>query len=100
MFFNDVFNEYISSNLPQDITFVVEDTVTQILTNCDIAFLRKAVTDKNLSKALFDELVFYGPVAKPYLSKVELYLKEQENALSRVAEILIEKPDDRIRRRR
>jgi hypothetical protein len=100
MFFNDVFDQHISTNLPPEVTFVVEHTVTQILTNCDLDFLRKALSDKNLSKAIFDELVFYGPVAKPYLSRVESYLKEQGNALNRIAEILLQGPDNQILRER
>jgi hypothetical protein len=100
MFFNDIFDPQISTKLPQEVTFVVEHTVTQILTNSDPDFLRKALSDKNLAKVIFDELVFYGPVMKPYLSKVESYLKDQENALSRVAEILVKEPDNHILRDR
>jgi hypothetical protein len=100
MFFNDVFDQHISTKLPPEVTFVVEHTVTQILTNSHLDFLRKALSDKNLAKVVFDELVFYGPVAKPYLSKVESYLKEQENALNRVAEILVKDPDNQVLRER
>lgn len=100
MFFNDVFDPRISTKLPQEVTFVVEHTVTQILTNSDLDFLRKALSDKNLSKAVFDELVFYGPVEKHYLSKVESYLKEQENTLNRVAETLVKEPDNHVLRER
>lgn len=100
MFFNDVFDPRISTTLPQEITFVVEHTVTQILTNCERDFLRNALSGKNLPKAIFDELVFYGPVAKLYLPKVESYLKEQENALNRVAEMLVKEPDNHVLRER
>jgi hypothetical protein len=100
MFFNDVFDSRISTKLPQEVTFVVEHTVTQILTNSDLDFLRKALVDKNLSKAVFDELVFYGSVAKHYLSKVESYLKEQEHMLNQVAETLIKEPDNHVLRER
>jgi hypothetical protein len=68
--------------------------------NCDVDFLRKILLDKNFSKAIFDELVFYGSVAKLYLSIVEAYLQKQENALSRIAEILLKEPDNRILRER
>jgi hypothetical protein len=100
MFFNDVFDEHISTGLPSEVIFVVEHTVTQILMNCDPDFLRKTLSDKNLPKAIFDELVFYGPVAKPYLFRVESYLQKQENALSQVAEMLLKEPDNRILRER
>ena len=49
---------------------------------------------------VFDELVFYGLVAKPYLFRVEAYLQKQENALSQVAEMLLKEPDNRILRER
>jgi hypothetical protein len=100
MFFNDVFDPRIPANLPQEVTFVVEHTVTQILTNCEIDFLKTALLGKNLAKAIFDELVFYGPVAKPYLSKAESYLKEQEHALIRIAETLFKDPDNHVLRER
>ena len=100
MFLNDVFDEHIPTGLPPEVTFVVEHTITQILTNCDIDFLRNAFSEKNLPKALFDELVFYGTIAKPYLFKVEAYLKEQHQALSRASEILIKEPNNRILRDR
>jgi hypothetical protein len=74
--FNDIFNEHMLGNLPPDVNSVIEEKVTQILTNCDMAFPRKAIADEDLFKALFDELVFDGSVAKPYLSNVELYFKE------------------------
>ena len=82
------------------IFFVVEHTVTQILTNCELNFLRNTLSNKNLPRAIFDELIFYGPVAKPYLSKVESYLKEQESILNQVAETLIKEPDNHVLRER
>ena len=100
MFFNDVFDEHISTGLPSEVIFVVEHTVTQILMNCDPDFLRKTLSDKNLPKAIFDELVFYGPVAKPYLFRVEAYLQKQGNALSQVAEMLLKEPNNRVLRER
>lgn len=100
MFFNDVFDPSIPSKLPQEVIFVVEHTVTQILTNCEPDFLRIALAERNLPKAIFDELVFYGPVAKPYLSKVESYLKEQEHALTAIAETLFKDPENHVLRER
>ena len=100
MFFNDVFDQHIAPGLPPEVTFVIEHTVTQILTNCEANFLRKALLDKNLVKAIFDELVFYGPIAKPHLSKVDSYLKDQEQALRRVAERLTKEPENQDLRER
>jgi hypothetical protein len=86
------FRESQTSPLDQDLTYIVEQLVSQLLATADVSALQTALQEKRLTDMLVDELSFLGQIPRVHLPQVREYLIEQESTLRRVAQRLIREP--------
>jgi hypothetical protein len=88
------FQESQKSPFTPDLTYIVEQLVSQLLTMADVSALKTALQEKRLADMLIDELSFLGQIPRGYLPQVRAYLIEQEPTLTRSAQRLIRAPEN------
>jgi hypothetical protein len=88
------FRESQKSPLSPDLTYIVEQLVSQVLATADVSALKTALQGKRLANMLVDELSFLGQIPRGHLPQVRAYLSEQEPALARSAQRLIREPEN------
>lgn len=88
------FQESQKSSLTPDLTYVVEQLVSQLLATADVGALKTALQEKRLADMLADELLFLGQIPRGHLPQVRAYLIEQEPALTQTAQRLIHEPEN------
>jgi hypothetical protein len=88
------FQESQKSPFTPDLTYIVEQLVSQLLTMADVSALKTALQEKRLADMLIDELSFLGQIPRGYLPQVRAYLIEQEPTLTRSAQRLIREPEN------
>ena len=90
------FRENQKSPLDPDLTYIVEQLVSQLLATADIGALKTALQQKRLSAMLVDELSFLGQIPGVHLPQVREYLIKQEPMLARSAQHLIREPENEL----
>jgi hypothetical protein len=93
MYFH-AFRESPKSPLTPDLTYIVEQLVSQLLAMADVSALKTALQETRLADMLVDELSFLGQIPRGHLPQVRAYLLEQEPALTRSAQRLIREPEN------
>jgi hypothetical protein len=88
------FRERQKSPLTPDLTYIVEQLVSQLLATADVNALRTALQEKSLADLLVDELSYLGQLPRVHLPQVREYLIEQEPTLARSAQRLIREPEN------
>jgi hypothetical protein len=88
------FREGQKSLLAPDLTYIVEQLVSQLLAAADISALKTALREERLADMLVDELSFLGQIPKVHLPQVREYLIEQEPMLTQSAQRLIREPEN------
>jgi hypothetical protein len=88
------FRESQKSPLAPDLTYIVEQLVSQLLASADVSVLKTALKEEHLADMLVDELSFLGQIPRVHLPQVRAYLIEQEPTLARSAQRLIREPEN------
>jgi hypothetical protein len=88
------FRELEKSPMTSDLTYIVEQLVSQLLAVADTGALKKAIQEKRLADMLMDELSFLGQIPRVHLPQVRDYLMQQEPALKQAVQRLISEPDN------
>jgi hypothetical protein len=88
------FRESQKSPLTPDLTYVVEQLVSQLLASADVSGLKTALQEKRLAEMLMDELSFLGQIPRGHLPQVRAYLLEQVPTLTQSAQRLIREPEN------
>ena len=88
------FRESQRSPLRPDLTYIVEQLVSQLLATADVSALRTALQEERLADMPVDELSFLGQIPRVHLPRVREYLIEQEPTLARSAQRLIREPEN------
>jgi hypothetical protein len=88
------FRESQKSPLAPDLTYIVEQLVSQLLAAADISALKTAVQEARLADMLVDELSFLGQIPRVHLPQVREYLIKQEPTLTQSAQRLIREPEN------
>jgi hypothetical protein len=88
------FRESQKSPLAPDLTYIVEQLVSQLLAAADISALKTALQEKRLAAMLVDELSFLGQIPRVHLPQVREYLIKQEPTLTQSAQRLIREPEN------
>jgi hypothetical protein len=92
------FREGQKSPLAPDLTYIVEQLVSQLLAAADVSALKAALQEARLADMLADELSFLGQIPRVYLPQVREYLIEQEPMLIHTARRLIHEPENELMR--
>ena len=92
------FREGQKSPLAPDLTYIVEQLVSQLLAAADVSALKTALQEERLVDMLVDELSFLGQIPRVHLPQVREYLIEQEPTLTHTAQRLIREPDNEAMR--
>jgi hypothetical protein len=88
------FQEESTLNLSPEIILTVEYLTTQILVNADSEYLREVIEKRTLIDALHRELSFFGYIQKALLPAVKEYLDKHAPALTEVATLLMNDPQN------
>jgi hypothetical protein len=96
MMYFQAFRESQKSPLAPDLTYIVEQLVSQLLATVDVGALKTALQEKRLADMLVDELSFLGQLRRVHLPQVREYLIEQEPTLARSAQRLIRAPENEL----
>jgi hypothetical protein len=88
------FREGQKSPLAPDLTYIVEQLVSQLLAAADVSALKTALQEERLADMLVDELSFLGQIPRVHLPQVREYLIEQEPTLTRSAYRLPREPEN------
>jgi hypothetical protein len=75
------FGESQESPLSEDLTYIVEHLVSQMLAAADVDALKTALQEQCLADMLINELEFLGQIPRSTLPQVRDYLIKQEPML-------------------
>jgi hypothetical protein len=92
------FRENRKSALAPDLTYIVEQLVSQLLAAADVSALKTALQEARLADMLVEELSFLGQIPRVRLPQVREYLIEQEPTLTHTVQRLIHEPDNEAMR--
>lgn len=82
------------SSLHPDLTYIVEHTVSQLLSTADVQALKAALEERRLTDVLLDELSFLGQIPDDVFPQVRDYLIKQEPILAKSAWRIVHEPDN------
>jgi hypothetical protein len=94
------FRDGQKSPLAPDLTYIVEQLVSQLLAAADVSALKTALQEARLADMLADELSFLGQIPRVHLPQVREYLIEQESTLTQSAQRLIHEPENELIRQK
>jgi hypothetical protein len=89
-----VFGENQLSSLSEDLTYIVEALVSEMLANADVSTLRKMQREPHMVEMLLNELAFVGQISKADLPPVRDYLIKEESNLFEAIKYLAQHPDN------
>jgi hypothetical protein len=94
------FRKRQKSPLAPDLTYIVEQLVSQLLATADVSALKSALQEERLADMLVDELSFLGQIPKVHLPQIRDYLIKQEAMLTQSVERLIREPENEVIRQK
>jgi hypothetical protein len=89
-----VFGENQRSPLSEDLTYIVEALVSEMLANADVGALKRMLHEPRIVEMLLNELEFLGQISKADLPQVRDYLIKEESNLFESIKYLAQNPDN------
>jgi uncharacterized protein YjgD (DUF1641 family) len=87
------FGENQRSPLSEDLTYIVEALVSEMLANADVWTLKRMLQEPRIVEMLLNELEFLGQISRADLPRVRDYLIKEESNLFESIKCLAQNPD-------